>query len=233
MKTRISIYVCFGIICAICIGVYFINPANAVFQVTMSFGASLIGAIFVAVTLEAITNSKQKRSIKSIQTHLLASTKQSFKSFYLWLGNYLVRKFEIVNFDHSKIETSAELYSKIFSECNSKIGNLSGADVENMLDFIILKTNPLMDSLEKLNQIINEEIATLFTNEVLDEDDVNYINLLKKHLAEAQSSENFNELTNELQQILIQLNSKQVMCLNLDEMLTDRLIRKFSMPKEK
>ena len=233
MKARIFIYIIFGCLSALGIGIYFINPNNPVLQVTMSFGASLIGAVFVAIITEAISNGKQKRSVKAIQTHLMASLRQSFKGFYLWLGNYLVRKFDVVNFDYSKIETSPELYAKLFDECNNKIGKLSGEEVENLLDFIILKTNPLVENLEKLNQIINEEIATLFTNEVLDEDDVEYLNRLKQQLTNVQSSESFAEITNYLQVLISELNSKQVLRLELNEMLTDRLIRKFSMPEEK
>ena len=231
MKTRIISYIFFGLACAVCIGVYFINPENPVLQVSMSFGASLIGAIFVALTMEAISNGKQKRSVRAIQRHMLATTRQSFKTFYLWLGNYLVRKFQIVNLNYAQIETTTELYSKIYDECKMKIENkIVDLDLENLIDFVSGKLNPLVDAIEKLNNIINEEIATLITNEVLDESDFEYLNELKYHLLYAQESESFGELTDELNQILTLLNSKQILRLEKPDLLTDRLIRKFSMP---
>lgn len=234
MKTRILIYVLFGVLCAACIGIYFINPANPALQVSMSFGASLIGAIFVAVTMEAIANGKQKRSVKAIQNHMLANIRQTFKSFYLWLGNYLVRKFQIVNFDYAQIQTSNELYIKLYAECNKKIENKEvDVDLENLIDFVSSKISPLLDSVQNLNQIINEEIATLITNEVLDEEDVEYFNALKMYLINAQTCENFEELANELTTILAELNKKQILRLEKDDLLTDRLIRKFSMPETK
>lgn len=226
MKTRFIIYICFGLVCCLCIGLYFINPGLPILQVIMSFGASLIGAIFVSISIEAINSGKQKRAVKSIQKQMLSSVKQAFKSFYIWLGNYVVRKFDITKIDISKIENSNQLFSELAFASHNALKNDEEIDAENIIDVVSNKINPLIISVEQVLRLINEEIATLITNEVIDEEDVVYFNNLKTHLQDAQESEDYEELCTEIVEILNLINQKQVLRLELDDLLTDRLKRK-------
>lgn len=232
MKTRFFIYIGFALVCGLCIGLYFINPSLPILQVIMSFGASLIGAIFVSISIEIINNSKQKKAVNSIQKQMLSSVKQSFKSFYLWLGNYLVRKFSLSKIDLSKIENSNQLFSELAFASHNKLkqneGNNEEIDVENIIDVVSGKINPLIMSVEQLLRLINEEIATLIANEVIDEEDVTYFNKIKEHLLDAQESENYEELCTEIVEILNLVNEKQFLRLELDELLSERLKRKLA-----
>ena len=225
MKVRIYIYVFFGLLCALGIGLYLANPNLAIFQVFMSFGASLIGAIFIAVTLESISSSKQRKDVLSIQKHLLASSKEAFKSFYLWLGNYLVRKFSITSFDYSNITSGEEFYKKLFEDCSRSEKEVN---LENIVEFVSNKATQLSSPIDSLNHTINEEIATLITNAVVDEEDVKFFNDLKALVLDVQSSESFDELAADVIALLEKINSKQSLKLELNELLTDRLKRKFS-----
>lgn len=225
MKNRILTYVLFGLLALTGIVLYFVNPNVVAFQVTMSFGASLIGAVFVAISLEAINSSKRKRSTQTIQKYLLSSLKISLEQFYSWYIAYLARRYKVEQLEFNG--ELGELLQTLFAATRKQI-NDGKVDIDEnyTMDRVEAKLDVVIDAVEKLNRTLKNEIPTLITNEIIEQQDMEFFEKLLVKLNDVLLLDRLGEKNVLLVEILNDLSASKIVVLEQHKILTERIRQK-------
>ncbi len=224
MKNRILTYAIFGALAMLGIALYFVNPNLVAFQVAMSFGASLIGAIFVAVSLEAINSSRHKKSTQTIQKYMLSSLNKNLEQFYYWYISFLARRYGVNELE--QVDDLGELISNLFNATRKQINDGKVVDENYTVDRVASKIEMVEDALEKVNRTLKSEMPTLITNEIIAQEDIEFFEKLQVKLNDVQLLDRLSEQNALLVEILGDLNQNKIIALKKGNILTDRLKQK-------
>ncbi len=226
MKNRILTYAIFGMLALLGIVLYFVNPNLVAFQVTMSFGASLIGAVFVAISLEAINMGKHKKGMETIQKYMLSSVKDSLVMFYSWYVAYLVKRYKIetLTLDASPKQLLEELFLSTRKQLDN---NLASPDETYVISRMDAKLDNVIDAVEKLNRNLKKEMPTLITNDIIEQRDIDYFEKLLTQLNDTQLLDSLSERNTMLMEIIDSVSSNEMLNIKIDDILNERLKQKF------
>lgn len=162
--------------------IYFINPKNTLFNVSMGIGASLIGAVFLAFLLEfndnKINNEKikvfRKEKFNLIKSYLTRAIEMIIRKFYILYYNELDKN-KIYALKYSDIKEilinkfiDYDIYNYENNNFNQQTINMYN-DGFSILDTIINMVNKIIaqDDLLIINEILSkEEIEKLRTTTV-------------------------------------------------------------------
>ncbi len=216
MKSRIAMYIFFSILCVVGIALYMVRPDFPFFNVTMSAGAGLIGAIFVAVSLEAINGYEKRRYTLFVQKEILSGARSVLKNFY-WVVFKMFLKYDMDIPSPCSLDEETDI-GGIFAEIRRHIGENAEIDGQ-ILSKITAKVDDCIDAFDRLNSTIHKNMAVYVAGGILTEGEIVYLSSIHEELREVDASSNMTELLDNLIRLYDLISKSEVLRVQVADIL--------------